>query len=53
MIKQIKRYLAIIVLALGIGSLTACNTTTKIIKHGNLQVETKVSGAPREAHKEK
>ena len=50
--KQIKKYLIIAVLTTGIGILPACNTTTKIIKHGSLAVETKMSGAPREARKE-
>ena len=41
--KQIKKYLAITILALGMGSLVGCNTTNKIIKHGSLAVETKMS----------
>ena len=41
--KQIKKYLIIAVLTTGIGILPACNTTTKIIKHGSLAVETKMS----------
>ena len=45
--KQIKKYLITAVLVLGMGSLVGCNTTTKIIKHGSLSVETKMSGAPR------
>lgn len=43
MIRQAKKYLTLTILALGIGSLAGCNTTTKIIKHGSLAVETKMS----------
>ena len=42
-IRQTKKYIIIAVLATGIGTLPACNTTTKIIKHGSLAVETKMS----------
>lgn len=43
MISQAKKYLTITILALGMGSLVGCNTTTKIIKHGKLEVQTKMS----------
>ena len=43
MIKQVKKYLRLTILALSIVSMVGCNTTTKIIKHGNLAVETKMS----------
>ncbi|WHA04540.1 hypothetical protein N3Z17_04790 [Candidatus Bandiella numerosa] len=52
MIKQAKKYLVIAVLTTGMGSLVGCSTASKMIKHGNLEVETKMSGAPREARKE-
>ena len=52
MIKQAKKYIAIVVITTSMGSLVGCNTTSKMIKHGNLEVETKMSGAPREARKE-
>ena len=41
--KQIKKYVIIAILLSGITSLTGCNTTTKLIKHGSLAVETKMS----------
>ena len=50
--KILKKYIAIAVLTTGMGSLVGCNTASKMIKHGNLEVETKMSGAPREARKE-
>lgn len=43
--KQIKKYVIIAILLSGITSLTGCNTTTKLIKHGSLAVETKMSDA--------
>ena len=43
MIKQAKKYLVVAVLTTGIGSLVGCNTASKMIKHGNLEVETKMS----------
>jgi Enterobacterial TraT complement resistance protein len=45
MIKQAKEYLVVAVLTTGIGSLVGCNTASKMIKHGNLEVETKMSEA--------
>ena len=50
--KILKKYIVIAVLTTGMGSLVGCNTASKMIKHGNLEVETKMSGAPREARKE-
>jgi hypothetical protein len=41
--KQIKKYVIIAILLSGVTSLTGCNTTTKIIKHGKLEVQTKMS----------
>ncbi len=41
--KQIKKYVIIAILLSGITSLTGCNTTTKLIKHGSLAVETRMS----------
>ena len=43
MIKQAKKYLIIAILATGMSGLVGCNTTTKIIKHGKLEVQTKMS----------
>lgn len=43
MIKQAKKYIAIAVITTSMGSLVGCNTTSKMIKHGNLEVETKMS----------
>jgi hypothetical protein len=43
MITQAKKYIAIAVITAGIGSLVGCNTTTKMIKHGKLEVATKMS----------
>jgi hypothetical protein len=43
MIKQAKKYLVVAVLTTGMGSLVGCNTASKMIKHGNLEVETKMS----------
>jgi len=43
MIKQAKKYLVVAVLTTVIGSLVGCNTASKMIKHGNLEVETKMS----------
>ena len=43
MIKQAKKYLVVAVLTTGMGSLVGCNTTSKMIKHGKLEVETKMS----------
>ena len=43
MIKQAKKYIVIAVLTTGMGSLVGCNTASKMIKHGNLEVETKMS----------
>ena len=41
--KILKKYIAIAVLTTGMGSLVGCNTASKMIKHGNLEVETKMS----------
>jgi hypothetical protein len=41
--KQTQKYIVVAILATGIGSLVGCQTTTKIIKHGKLEVETKMS----------
>ena len=43
MIKQAKKYIAIAVITTSMGSLVGCNTTSKMIKHGKLEVETKMS----------
>jgi len=43
MIKQAKKYLVVGLLITGMGSLVGCNTASKMIKHGNLEVETKMS----------
>ena len=43
MIKQAQKYIVVAVLATGMSGLVGCNTTTKIIKHGKLEVETKMS----------
>jgi hypothetical protein len=43
MIKQAKKYLVIAVITTSMGSLVGCNTTSKMIKHGKLEVETKMS----------
>jgi len=43
MIKQAKKYIAIAVITTSVGSLVGCNTTSKMIKHGKLEVETKMS----------
>ena len=43
MIKQVQKYIVVAVLATGMSGLVGCNTTTKIIKHGKLEVETKMS----------
>ena len=43
MIKQAQKYIVVAVLATGMTGLVGCNTTTKIIKHGKLEVETKMS----------
>jgi hypothetical protein len=43
MIKQAKKYIAIAVITTSVGSLVGCNTTSKIIKHGKLEVQTKMS----------
>ena len=40
---QIKKYLIVTALMTGMTGLVGCQTTTKIIKHGNLAVETKMS----------
>jgi len=41
--KLLKQYLLILILATGMSSLIGCQTTSKIIKHGKLEVETKMS----------
>ena len=43
MIKQAQKYLLVAVLATGMSGLVGCQTTTKIIKHGKLEVQTKMS----------
>ena len=43
MINQAKKYIAIAVITTSVGSLVGCNTTSKMIKHGKLEVETKMS----------
>ena len=43
MIKQAKKYIVIAVITTSMGSLVGCNTTSKMIKHGKLEVETKMS----------
>ena len=43
MIKQATKYIAIAVITTSVGSLVGCNTTSKMIKHGKLEVETKMS----------
>ena len=43
MIRQAKKYIAIAVITTSVGSLVGCNTTSKMIKHGKLEVETKMS----------
>lgn len=43
MFKRLKKYYLLTMIVVSISGLTGCNTTTKIIKHGNLQVETKMS----------
>ena len=43
MIKQAKKYLVVAVITTSMGSLVGCNTTSKMIKHGKLEVETKMS----------
>lgn len=43
MIKQAKKYIAIAVITTSVGSLVGCNTTSKMIKHGKLEVQTKMS----------
>jgi hypothetical protein len=43
MIKQAKKYIAIAVITTSIVSLVGCNTTSKMIKHGKLEVQTKMS----------
>ena len=43
MFEQFKKYYLLIMIVVSISGLTGCNTTTKIIKHVNLQVETKMS----------
>jgi predicted small secreted protein len=43
MIREVKKYLTVTILALGMGSLAGCNTATKVIKHGSLAIETKMS----------
>ena len=43
MIKQAKKYIVVAVLATGMSGLVGCQTTSKIIKHGKLEVETKMS----------
>ena len=45
MIKQVQKYIVVAVLATGMSSLIGCQTTTKIIKHGKLEVETKMSSS--------
>jgi len=43
MFKQFKKYYLLTMIVVAISGLTGCNTTTKIIKHGSLAVETKMS----------
>jgi hypothetical protein len=43
MIKQAQKYIVVTVLATGMSGLVGCNTTSKIIKHGKLEVESKMS----------
>lgn len=43
MIRQAKKYIAIAVITTSVGSLVGCNTTSKMIKHGKLEVQTKMS----------
>jgi hypothetical protein len=43
MINEAKKYIAIAVITTSVGSLVGCNTTSKMIKHGKLEVETKMS----------
>jgi hypothetical protein len=43
MIKQAQKYIVVAVLATGMSGLVGCNTTSKIIKHGKLEVQTKMS----------
>jgi len=43
MIKQAQKYIVVAVLATGMSGLVGCNTTSKIIKHGKLEVESKMS----------
>ena len=43
MINQAKKYIAIAVITTSVGSLVGCNTTSKMIKHGKLEVQTKMS----------
>ncbi len=41
--KQIKKYLIVVALVTGTVGLSGCNTTTKVIQHGKLEVTTKMS----------
>ena len=43
MIKQLSRYAIIFITSLSIISLTSCSTTQKLIRHGKLEVQTKMS----------
>jgi len=45
MIKQVHKYIVVAVLATGMTGLVGCQTTSKIIKHGKLEVETKMSAS--------
>ena len=45
MIKQVHKYTVVAVLATGMTGLVGCQTTSKIIKHGKLEVETKMSAS--------
>ncbi|MEO0347882.1 MAG: complement resistance protein TraT [Pseudomonadota bacterium] len=43
MLKQVKQYSLVILLTISTLSLIGCNATNKVIKHGKMQVETKMS----------
>ena len=45
MIKQAQKYIVVAVLATSFSGLVGCQTTSKIIKHGKLEVETKMSSS--------
>ena len=50
--KILKKYLVVAVLTTGMGSLVGCNTASKMIKHGNLEVSNENNECSKENQSE-